>query len=99
MSDAPSLTTDQGAALLWLRKAGGRAGCDRGGHVAAGRDFCPLVFVQFEALERRGLVEICQPGDLVGYRLAVVITEAGACQPIEPAAERRLDQLLRRFDD
>ena len=99
MQDAPPFTTDQGAALLWLRKANGRAGCDRAGTISLGRNRCPLIFAAFEALERSGLVEFRLPGDVAHYRLEVLITEAGDRHPIEPDAERRLDQLMRRFDD
>lgn len=94
-----SLTTDQGAALLWLRKVGGIAGCNRDGAVSAGRDLCPLVFAAFDGLERLGLVDMRLPRVIARCRLEVLVTEAGATVEIEPAAERRLDQLLRRFDD
>jgi hypothetical protein len=99
MHDAPTLSIDQGAALLWLRKANGRAGCDRAGTISRGRDRCPLVFLAFEALERLGLVEFRLPADIADCRLEVLIAEAGARYPVDPAAERRLDALLRRFDD
>lgn len=95
----PVLSVDQGAALLWLRQAGGRAGSDRSGHVSFNRAFCPLVFTNFDALESLGLVEMQLADKASGNRLDVLITDEGSKHPIEPDAERRLDELMRRFDD
>lgn len=94
-----ALTPDQGAALLWLRQVGGRAGCDSGGNLAISHNRCPLVFAPFDRLDQLGLVEMRLPSDKAEYRLWVLVTEAGAALEIDPAAERRLDQLMRRFDD
>jgi len=96
---AATITIDQGAALLWLRQVGGRAGCDRQGRIAVGCSCCPLVFANFEVLDHAGLVKMRLPGDIAECRLEVSITEAGATTPIEPESERRLDRLMRRFDD
>ena len=93
------LNPDQGAALLWLRQAGGRAGCDSGGNLSIGRNRCPLFFAPFDRLGQLGLVEMRLPSDKAECRLLVFVTEAGAALDIDPAAERRLDQLMRRFDD
>lgn len=93
------LTTNQGAALLWLRQVGGRAKCDRNGTVEIGREMCPIPFAAFGILERFGLVEMRLPADILECRLWVLITEAGAAFDVDPAAERRLDHLTRRFDD
>lgn len=93
------LTADQGAALLWLRKAGGSAGCNRNGTVSVGRVCCPIPFASFGFLDLQGLVEMRLPSDKVECRLWVLVTEAGATLEIDPAAERRLDRLMRRFDD
>ncbi|MCM5556305.1 hypothetical protein [Pleomorphomonas sp. JP5] len=95
----PPLTIDQGAALLWLRQAGGRAQCDRAGTVSAGRKDCPITFPAFGHLDHAGLVQMRLPADILECRLLVLITEAGVALEIDPAAERRLDQLMRRFDD
>ncbi|MBS1164919.1 MAG: hypothetical protein H6R00_944 [Proteobacteria bacterium] len=94
-----ALTPDQGAALLWLHQAGGRAGCDSGGNLSIGGNRCPLVFAPFDRLDQLGLAEMRLPSDKAECRLWVLITEAGAALEIDPAAERRLDQLMRRFDD
>lgn len=93
------LTIDQGAALMWLRKVGGLAGCNRAGDVSFQGTLCPLTFINFEALERLGMVEARLPDKASEHRLDVLMTDAGAKHPIEPSAERRLDELLRRFDD
>lgn len=94
-----ALTPDQGAALLWLRQVGGRAGCDSSGNLSLGRNRCPLVFAPFDRLGHLGLVEMRLPSDKAECRLWVLITEVGAALEIDPAAERRLDHLMRRFDD
>lgn len=94
-----TLTIDQGAALLWLRQAGGRAQSDRAGTVSFDRSICPITFPAFGHLDQAGLVEMRLPADLLECRLLVLLTEVGATLEIDPAAERRLDQLMRRFDD
>lgn len=95
----PALSADQGAALLWLRSAGGRAACDRNGTVSAGRACCPIPFAAFGFLDLFGYVVVRLPADMTECRLWILVTEAGAAAEIDPAAERRLDQLTRRFDD
>ncbi|WP_026784181.1 hypothetical protein [Pleomorphomonas koreensis] len=96
---AAALTVDQGAALLWLRKVGGHAGTDARGYVVADRSVCPVLLAAFNGLARRQLVDLQSFPDGAYGRSEVSLTEAGASFPIEPESERRLDALLRRFDD
>lgn len=99
MMEGPTLTIDQGAALLWLRQVGGRAGTDAQGYVVADRSVCPVLLAAFNGLARRQLVDLQSFPDGAYGRSEVSLTEADVSFPIEPMSERRLDALLRRFDD
>ncbi|WP_026790368.1 hypothetical protein [Pleomorphomonas oryzae] len=96
MGQTSTITDSQGAALLWLRKVGGRASTNGQGYVATGKEVCPVLLAAFSYLAKRGLVmlETQTAGAIPVY--AVTITAAGRTHTITTASERRLYDLQKR---